>query len=343
MKASTGMKAPASDPAASHPAIPRILLGPTGIEVSRIAFGTWQLSPRFWGDQPEAEILAAMQAAYEAGVNFFDTADAYGDGLAETVLGRFLSGKPRESFVVCTKVFNHFNPDGSRYPDLSAAYVRERCEIQLKRLRLETIDIYLLHMFDPLTPLEEVTGILDSLKKEGKILSYGVSNHTLEQLKALRKFGRYEVAQPAYSLIATEIESDLLPFCQAENIGVMVYSPMHKGLLTGKYRGDETFTDFRKGHPDFQGERFRKIAAAVRSLVPLAEKVGLTIYQLVLAATLMHPSISVAVVGIKTTGQILEAAGAAGRSLGREDYFAIRKALAVEGLPKIQDAKGERK
>jgi len=321
----------------------RIVLGSTGLEVSPICFGTWQLSPRFWGEQSKTEILAAMNTAFDAGINFFDTADAYGDGYAETVVGEFLTGKPRDAIVICTKIFNHFNPDGSRYPDLSPTHIKQRCDLQLQRMGIETIDLYLLHMFDPLTPMAEVAETMDLLKKQGKIRNYGVSNHTAEQFRAQRHFGAYDVVQPRYSLVDAEIESDLLPYCEAEGIGVMIYSPMHKGLLTGKYTGNETFADFRKNHPDFQGQRFQAIATAVRSLEPLAIKCQLSVYQLVLATTLMHPGIDVAVVGIKNSSQINDAIRTLGKTISREDYFAVRKALAIDGISKIQDAGGQRK
>ncbi len=319
----------------------RVVLGRSGLEVSPVSFGTWQLSPRFWGPQPEAEVRAAMRKAFDLGINFFDTADAYGDGYGESVLGAFLSEVPRRDVVVATKVFNHYNPDGSRYPDLSPNHIIARCEASLKRLRVEAIDVYLLHFYDQLAALEEVAGALEQLRRQGKILHYGTSNHSVEELRAQRRFGAYHVTQPPYSLISTAIEKDLLPYCQAEGVGVMVYSSMHKGLLTGKYRGDEAFEDFRRNHPDFQGERFQRITASVRSLEPMAAKYGLTVYQLVLAATLMHPAIHVAVVGIKTPDQIAEAAGAMGRTLSREDYFAVRAALAVDAPAKIKDAGGK--
>jgi aryl-alcohol dehydrogenase-like predicted oxidoreductase len=321
----------------------RVLLGRTELKVSPVCFGTWQLSPRFWGEVPKESVLAAMNRAFDGGVNFFDTADAYGDGYGETVLGEFLAGKPRDELVICTKVFNHFNPDASRYPDLSPEHIGQRCEVELRRMGIETIDLYLLHMFDPLTPLAEVAETLDLLKKQGKIRHYGVSNHTMEQFRVERRFGDYAVVQPRYNLIETDIENDLLPYCQAENIGVMVYSPLAKGLLTGKYTGGETFTDFRKHHADFQGSRFRRIAAAVGRLEPLARKYELSTYQLVLCATLMHPAIHVAVVGIKTEAQIVEALGVLGKTLSREDYFAVRKTLAIDGIAKLQDASAERK
>ncbi|MBN2182058.1 MAG: aldo/keto reductase [Sedimentisphaerales bacterium] len=321
----------------------RVYIGATGLEVSPICFGTWQLSPRFWGEQSKADILAAMNTAFDSGINFFDTADAYGDGYAETVVGEFLADKPRDAVVICTKVFNHFNPDASRYPDLSPGHIRQRCDLQLQRMGIEIIDLYLLHMFDPLTALSDAAETLDSLKKQGKIRSYGLSNQTLEQLRAQRRFGDYEVVQPSYSLIDNRIESDLLPYCQAENIGVMIYSPMHKGLLTGKYTGSETFTDFRKYHPDFNGERFKKLASAVQSLGPLAKKYNISIYQLILTATLMHPGIDVAIVGTKNPPQIKEAIEAIGKTISREDYFVVRKSLAVDKISKIQDATGKSK
>lgn len=320
----------------------RVVFGSTGLSVSPVCFGTWQLSPRFWGDQPRAEILRAMRTALDRGVNFFDTADAYGDGLGEMVLGEFLAEVPRDDVVVCTKVFNHFKPDASRYPDLSAPHVRQRCDLELKRLGVDTIDIYLLHMVDVLTPMREITGVLEELRQQGKIRHYGVSNHPVEHFRALREVGRYEVCQPPYSLLDPAVEKDL-PFCEAANIGVMVYSPLHKGLLTGKYQGTETFTDFRQHHPDFQGERFRLIAEAVQSLKPMAEGYGMSIYQLVLTATLMHPAIHVAVVGIKTAEQIVEAAAVMGRRLEREDYFQIRKVLSLGAAGKVRDATGKAK
>ena len=319
----------------------RLRFGATGLAVSPLCFGTWQLSPRFWGEQSREGVQRAMRTALDEGINFFDTADAYGDGYAETVLGEFIASVPRENVVVATKVFNHYNPDGSRYPDLSPEHIVERCEASLRRLRIETIDLYLLHFFDQLTPLDAIGETIERLRYEGKIRHYGVSNHSVEQVRAMRAVGAFTVAQPAYSLIQPGIENDLLPYCQAENIGVMIYSPMHKGLLTGKYTGTETFSDFRAHHPDFQGERFRHICGAVQSLRPMADKYGLTLYQLIMAATLMHPAIHVAIAGIKTPEQIREAAGAMGRTIERQDYFAIRAALDLNAPKKTADATGK--
>jgi aryl-alcohol dehydrogenase-like predicted oxidoreductase len=321
----------------------RVMLGESRLSVSPVAFGTWQLSPRFWGELSRDDAQAAMKRALDKGINFFDTADAYGDGYAETVLGEAIRELPREELVIATKVFNHYNPDGSRYPDLSPGHIIERCEASLGRLGIETIDLYLLHFYDELTPLAEVAGTLEKLRAQGKVRAIGVSNHTVEQLRAQRRFGPYSVVQPPYSLIDPGIERDLLPYCQAEDLGVMVYSPMHKGLLSGKYRGTETFGDFRRYHPDFQGERFQGLCDQVRRIAPVAERYGLSVYQLVLVATLMHPAIQAAVCGIKTEAQIDEAAACMGRSISREDYFAVRKAVLGTAAPKLLDARGEQK
>ncbi len=320
----------------------RIRLGRSELNVSRVAFGTWQLSPRFWGDVSKQQVVKAIALAFEKGINFFDTADAYGDGYGETVLGEAIAQLPRDEIVICTKVYNHFNPDGSRYPDLSREHVIARCEASLKRLGIETIDLYLLHFFDVLTPLKEVAGALEVLRKQGKVRAIGVSNHSVEQVRAQRRFGPYDVVQPPYSLIDPAGEKDLLPYCQAEDLGVTIYSPLHKGLLTGKYQGDETFDDFRKHHPDFQGERFHSLCRAVQSLAPTAERYGLTIYQLVLATTLMHPAIHVAVCGFKTPEHVAEAVGAMGKRIERADVHAIRQALGPAGT-KVIDARGTQK
>ncbi len=305
----------------------RIKLGRSGLEVSPICYGSWQLSPKYWGEIPAAQAVEAVRRAFEVGVNFYDTADAYGDGLAEEVMGEALAPLPRDQVVLATKLYWHFYPDGRRHPDLSGKYVIEECENSLRRLKMDYIDLYQLHSFDPLTPLDETTEAMEKLRKEGKIRCYGVSNFTVEQMRLAGRCGDYSTAQPKYSLLDRQIESDVLPYCAAEDIGVLVFSPLSHGLLTGKYDGTETFTDLRENNPRFTGQRFKDLAAAVRSLAPIAEKYDLSIVQLVLAATLAHPAIHCAIAGIKTAAQIEEVAGAMGKTIDREDHFAIRNAI----------------
>ena len=305
----------------------RIRLGRSGLEVSPICYGSWQLSPKYWGDIPAEQVVEAIRRAFEVGVNFYDTADAYGDGLSEQVMGEALATLPRDQVVLATKLYWHFYEDGRRHPDLSGKYVIEECENSLRRLKMDYIDLYQLHSFDPLTPLDETTEAMEKLRQAGKIRCYGVSNFTVEQMRLAWRSGGYSTAQPRYSLLDREIESDVLPYCAAEDIGVMVFSPLSHGLLTGKYDGSETFTDLRADNHRFVGQKFKDLAAAVRSLAPIAEKYDMSIVQLILAATLAHPYVNCAIVGIKTAAQIEEAAGAMGKTIEREDYFAIRDTI----------------
>ncbi len=307
----------------------RIRLGRSDLQVSPICYGSWQLSPRFWGDQPKETLIAAMRRAFEVGVNFYDTAGAYGNGLSESVMGEALADLPRDEIVVATKVLHHFYPDGHRHPDLSTQYVADYCDEALARLQMDYIDLYQIHSWDPRTPIGETSAALEKLKTAGKIRAYGASNLTVEQLRCARSYGDYATLQPKYSLLDTEIEADLLPYCQAEDIGVLVYSPLACGILAGKYDGTETFDDFRSGNPRYQGERFKQLAGAVRGLAELAGKYDLSVVQLVLACTLAHPAIHCPIVGIKGPAQIEEAAGAMGVEIDREDYHAVRAALSV--------------
>jgi len=317
-----------------------VTLGKTSLRVSRICLGTWQLSPRFWGPIPIEQIARAIEAAFDTGINFFDTADAYGDGLAEKVLGDTLQKLPRDRAVICTKVFNHYNPDGTRYPDLSPSHIQERCEDSLKRLKTDYIDLYLLHFYDQLTPISSIAETMEKLRDQGKVRYYGVSNFNIEELRAAVSAGKFNVIQTAYSLINLEAERSIFPFCLTNDIGVMVYSPLHKGLLSGKYEGVENFDDFRSFHPDFQGERFRRIAEAVQSLGPIAAQEAMSIYQLVLTATLAHPAIHCAVIGVKNESQVLEAVKALDKQIDRKTYYEIRRILNLGESAKIKDASG---
>jgi aryl-alcohol dehydrogenase-like predicted oxidoreductase len=307
----------------------RVTLGKTGIKVSPICFGTWQLSPRFWGKVPEQSIIDAIHHGFSLGVNFFDTADAYGEGLSERVVGRALADLPRDQVILATKVYHHWYDDGRRHGDLSRDYILAECDASLKRLKLDHIDLYQCHSFDQLADPAETADALDTLVRQGKIRAYGTSNWTTEQMRLGREFGRYDSCQPGYSLINRRAESDVLPYCRAQNIGVLVYSSLHKGLLTGKYRGDESFDDLRKNSPDFTGERFKMICDRMQEVGRMAREYGMSTVQLVLAVTIMHPAITCAIVGIKNREQIEDAVGAMGRQISRDHWYRVRDLLSV--------------
>jgi len=306
-----------------------VRLGGSELKVTPICYGSWQLSPRFWGEQPEDTLIEAMRRAYEVGVNFYDTADAYGDGYSEEVMGKALKELPRDKIIVATKVYNRFYPDGHRHGDLSHDYVLDECDASLKRLQMDYMDLYQCHSFDQSTPMEETAEAMEKLVKAGKVRAYGMSNFTVEQMRLARKCGNFSTLQPLYNLFQRDNEKDALPYCAAEDAGTLVYSPLCKGLLTGKYRGDEEFDDFRGRIGMFQGEKFKELAGRVQDLKPIAEKYDLTITQLVLATTIQHPLIDVAIVGIKNPAQIEDAAGAMGKKLSREDYYNVRNTLGA--------------
>src|SRR5690606_2198565 len=190
----------------------RVRLGRTGLWVSPICFGTWQLSPRFWGPQPEDQIIAAVRRAYDLGVNFYDTAGAYGDGLAETVLGKAIKSIPRDRIVMASNVYHHIKPDSTRFGDLSREYIIQECEDCLRRLGTDYLDLFQCHVFDPLThPAETIDG-METLVRQGKIRAYGTSTWTAEQIRLGLAFGgRFGSEQPKYSLIDRGIERDVLP------------------------------------------------------------------------------------------------------------------------------------
>lgn len=309
----------------------RVRLGRSELQVSPICFGTWQLSPRFWGDVPADDITRAIHEAYDHDINFYDTADAYGDGHSETVLGQAIKKLPRDKIVIATKAYNHFYPNDTppRHGDLSSDYIRQACDASLKRLDVDYIDLYQCHAHDPLAHPRDIAQTLDDLVRQGKIRAYGVSNWPVEQMRAGNTFGQFVTCQPRYSLLAREIETDILPYCIANDIGTLVYSSLHLGLLTGKYRGDERFSDVRGSRGDFQGERFKAICDRVKQVGDIARQYDLTTVQLVLAVTLMHPGITSAIVGIKTSQQITEAAGAMGKKVSIIDWNRVRSLLSL--------------
>ena len=304
-----------------------VTLGKSGLKVTPACFGCWQMGQTFWGPQPRQTLIDAVRAAVDAGVNFFDNADAYGDGEAEEILGEALRQTPRDKVVVATKVYHHFYPDGRRHPDLSKAYVLEECDASLRRLGMDYLDLYQAHAWDPFTPIDETLEAFEQLVKAGKIRAYGVSNFSTEQLRLAMGVGNVSTFQPRYNLLNPGPEESLLPLCQTQNIGVLVFDPLARGLLTGKFTGDETFDDLRAHDARFQGEAFKANCGKVQKLRPIAERLHCSLPQLVLAATFAHPAVHCAIVGIKNADQIRENAGAMDVHIDRQTYAEIRKTL----------------
>lgn len=298
-------------------------LGKTDLVVSRICFGCWQLSPSFWGKIPLEPWHAALKRALDLGVNFIDTADAYGDGYAESSLGEFLHKEGlRDRFIVATKFFWDFTVS-PRVPNTTHDYILRACEDSLRRLKTDRIDLYQIHAWDPLTRPEEVAAAFGRLKKEGKVRWFGVSNQNLEQIRLYGKHFEVASLQPHYNLLFRDIEARELPYCLESRIGVIPYSPLYRGLLAGKYSRDQEFEDHRGKLELFTGEKFQRILDGLDEIGPIARELGLSVSQLAIRWVLTHPAITSAIVGIKTPEHIESIVPAAEGVLPRDVWHKV--------------------
>lgn len=298
-------------------------LGTTDLNVSRICFGCWQLWPRFWGEVDLDEWRAALRASLDSGVNFIDTADAYGDGFAESSLGDFFAAEGcRDRFVLATKFYWNFETE-SRYPDTSYDYIIRECEASLKRLRTDVIDLYQIHAWDPLTRPEEVGAALNRLRKEGKVRWFGVSNLNVEQMRVYQRYFEVSCLQPLYNLLDRQVEAEALPFCESERIGVMTYSTLGRGLLSGKYTKEHVFAGDRANSPRFKGERFARILDRLAQAKPLCDSYGLTTAQMAVRWALTHPAVTSAIVGVKKPEHITSVVPAADGVLSRAHWHEL--------------------
>lgn len=302
-------------------------LGDSDLEVSRICFGCWQLSPKFWGEVALEPWEEALKKALDIGVNFIDTANAYGEGYAESSLGEFFSKTGlRDEFILATKFYWNFEEE-PRYPDTRYDSIMKECEASLKRLQTDRIDLYQIHATDPLTRPDEVAKALLKLQEEGKVRWFGVSNQNPEVMRMYQKHFRVSSLQPVYNMLQRDIEKHEFPYCIAENIGVMVYSPLARGLLSGKYAADHVFDDPRNNDPRFSGDAFKRIVEGTDELRPFADKYNLTIAQLAIRWVLTHPVVTCAIVGIKTVEHIETIAPAAADVLPPDDWHKMAKIM----------------
>lgn len=292
------------------------------LEVSRIAVGCWQLSPRFWGEVDLDVWKKALDAALEAGVNFLDTADAYGDGMAEEALGDYFRERGnREDWVLATKFYWDFSttpPEGStldRFPHTTYDYILSACEASLKRLGVETIDLYQLHAWDPLLRPEEVARAIGELKGAGKIRYFGVSNLNVEQMRMLDALLPVETLQPKYNLRHRAPEAREFPFCMEKRIGVLAYSPLERGLFSGKVAVDSVFEDSRGRSDLFSKESLEKLVPRLEKVTALAKRLDLTLPQFAIRWLLTHPAASVALIGTKKPSHITDLQHAADEPL----------------------------
>jgi aryl-alcohol dehydrogenase-like predicted oxidoreductase len=304
-----------------------VTLGVTGLEVTPIAYGTWQFGGD-WGAVDEEAAIAVIRQAHQLGVNFFDTAQAYGFGVSERILGRALADRlrsERDAIVIATKGGLRVDEEEGLVRDSSPGWLRRGVEESLANLGIDQIDLYQLHWPDSGTPFAETGEALRELVDDGKIRHVGVSNFSVEQMSELSQTIPVETLQPPYHLFRREIEDDVLPYAREHGIGVLVYGPLAHGLLGGAIDGETTFPtdDWRSKSSVFQGESFQRNLEAVRRLTELARERGATVSQLAIAWTLADPAVHVAIVGARRADHLAESVGAAEIQLSSEDMARI--------------------
>ncbi|MDH6130113.1 aldo/keto reductase [Kitasatospora sp. GP82] len=301
-------------------------LGMTGLEVSRIAFGTWQLGGD-WGGFAEDEAKTAIRRARDLGVNFFDTAQAYGFGASERLLGESLRGElrsRRDELVIATKGGLRETDTGIAR-DASPQALREGVNASLTALGVDHIDLYQVHWPDPKVPFAETAGALKELIEAGKIRHVGVSNYDAEQMAEFSRTLPVETLQPPYHLFRREIEDAVLPYTRQHDIGVLVYGPLAHGLLTGTLSKDTAFPadDWRAKSSVFRGESYRRNLSVVRELQEFAALRDMTVSQLAIAWTLARPGVHVAIVGTRRAHHVDDSLAAADITLDEADLKGI--------------------
>ncbi len=303
-------------------------LGSSGINVSAVGLGTWAIGGWMWGGADDEKAVAAIQAALDHGINLIDTAPIYGFGRSEEIVGRAIHDR-RDKVVLATKCgmiwdreegefYFHTNEEGVTFrPSEKKVYkclrpesIRNEVEQSLKRLQTTYIDLYQTHWQESTTPIADTMATLVKLKEEGKIRAIGVSNASLEQMKA---YGAIDSDQEKYSMMDRGMEQDgRLDFCRRQNIGVLAYSPLANGLLTGRIQPDRQFGsgDLRKGNRRFSPANIERVNGLLEQLRPMAERHGASIAQLVIAWTYAQPGLTCVLCGARDPRQAVENAEA---------------------------------
>ncbi len=307
-------------------------LGASGLKFTTVGLGTWAIGGgdwQFgWGRQDEDEAVAAVVRAVEMGINWIDTAPVYGAGRSEELVGRALRslGSGRRP-LVATKCGRISEADGSISWRLTPESVRAECEASLRRLGVEAIDLYQMHWPDPEPDIEAGWATMAELKRAGKVRHIGVSNYSVDQLQRIQPIAPVESLQPPYNMLRREVEAALLPFCAEHKIGVVAYSPMGKGLLTGKFSPDRAEalepSDHRSRDPNFAQPRLAIHLELVDGLRQIAAAAGRDAAQLAIAWVLRRPEVTSAIVGARRPQQIEETAPAGDWRLSDSQLAAI--------------------
>jgi aryl-alcohol dehydrogenase-like predicted oxidoreductase len=328
--------------------IPTVRLGRSGAAFTRLGLGTWAIGGpwRFgWGPVDDAESIAAIRRAVDEGINWVDTAAVYGLGHAEEIVGRALEGRATgEEVLVCTKCGRKTRPDGTPYGDLRPGSIRAECDASLRRLGVERLDLYQIHWpdLDSGTSLEESWSAMADLVEEGKVRWIGVSNFDVEQLGRCEAIRHVDSLQPPLSMLQRGALSDVIPWAAAHQTGVIVYSPMASGLLSGSFDRDRLESlpadDMRRRRPEFAEPSLSRNLALVERLRVIAGELGCSVAELAIAWALAQDGVTGAIVGARRPDHVDGWLGAANLQLTEEQLRAIEDAIAETGAGTAQPA-----
>lgn len=308
-------------------------LGNSRLQVSAVSLGCWPMAGMTSPGTVAEEGLETIHACSELGINHLDTAYCYGrDGESERYIGEAIAGH-RDEFVIATKGGIEWDANRNQILNGSPENLRRQCETSLRRLKTDRVELLYLHAPDPKRPVAESAGILRQLKEEGKTLAIGVSNVTLAQMQDFAAECPIDAFQPPYNMLQRGIEADTLPWCRENNVAVLVYWPLLKGLLAGKFPRDLVLPegDSRRKYPMYQGEEWQKNLDLVDRLREIAESAGHTVAELVINWTIRQPGITSALCGARRPEQIRETAGGADWQLTPDQQAAVDQALADRG------------
>ena len=292
-------------------------LGNSDMELTPLGVGAWAMGGGGWafgwGPQDDAQSIAAIHAALDRGINWIDTAAVYGLGHSEEVVARALAGRSNKPYIFtkCSLVWNEKREVGR---SLKAESIQRECEASLRRLKVDTIDLYQVHWPDPEPDLEEAWKTLAELQKSGKVRWIGVSNFKVSHMERCRKIAPVTSLQPPYSAVSPEVEDEILPYCLQHGIGVIVYSPMKSGLLTGKMTRERVANfpqdDFRRKALNFQEPHLSRNLELAERMKQIGERHGRTAGEVAIAWTLRHPAVTAAIVGMRSAEQVEGVIGA---------------------------------
>ena len=314
-------------------------LGKSDLNVSAVAMGTWAIGGLWWGGTQEQDAIAAIRGGLDAGINLIDTAPMYGKGLSEEIIGRAIAGRDRAQIILATKCGLDWEsgngeyfftlPEGPVHKNLRPDNLRREVELSLKRLGTDYIDLYQTHWQDVTTPIAESMATLLDLQQQGKIRAIGVSNATPAQMDEYLALGRIDSTQPRYNMLDRAVEADYLPYCLQHSIGVLSYSSLNLGLLTGTVSPDRVFPDDdqRSKNPLFKPEKIAGINAMLEQFAPLREKYGLNQTQLAIAWTISRPGVTSALVGVRNAAQAADIAPGGGVVIAADDLAAMDRII----------------